>query len=80
MKKATITVQVDETKLNTLKPYLKKKNISLDDELAKAVDNLYSKLVPAQVKEFFAMQEDGDSAKSIANAKSTIKGQTKENS
>ena len=80
MKKVNITVQVDETKLNTLKPYLKKKNISLDDELAKAVDNLYSKLVPAQVKEFFAMQEDSNSTKPAAKTKPTAKSQAKENS
>lgn len=78
MKKVNITIQIDETKLNTLKPYLKKKNISLENELTKAVDVLYSKLVPAQVKEFFAMQEDSDIEKSVPKTKSTAKNQAKE--
>lgn len=78
MKKVNITVQVDETKLNTLKPYLKKKDIALENELAKAVDVLYSKLVPAQVKEFFAMQEQ-ENTKQSSKSKASNTTQAKEN-
>lgn len=56
MKKATITISYDEEKLNALKMYLGQKNAQVEEELAKALDTLYNKSVPAGVREFIDMR------------------------
>ena len=56
MKTATITVSFDEEKLNALKLYLDQKGTKTEDELAKALDALYTKTVPAGVREFIDMR------------------------
>lgn len=52
MKKATITVSFDEERLSALKMYLEQKNQTLESELENALSGLYSKTVPAGVREF----------------------------
>ena len=56
MKKATITISFDEEKLSALKMYLTQKNTQVESELEKALDTLYSKTVPAGVREFIDMK------------------------
>ena len=56
MKKATITLSYDEEKLNALKLYLGQKEQSLETELTAAVDSLYLKTVPANVRDFIALR------------------------
>ena len=56
MKTATITVSFDEEKLNALKLYLDQKGTKTEDELAKALDALYTKTVPVGVREFIDMR------------------------
>ena len=56
MKTATITVSFDEEKLNALKLYLDQKGTKTEDELSKALDLLYTKTVPAGVREFIDMR------------------------
>jgi hypothetical protein len=56
MKKANITVSYDSEKLNALRLYLKQKDLTLETELAKAVDSLYNRVVPQGVREFVEMQ------------------------
>ena len=56
MKTATITISFDEEKLNALKLYLDQKGVKTEDELAKALDGLYNKTVPAGVREFIDMR------------------------
>lgn len=56
MKTATITISYDEEKLNALKLYLDQKGAKTEDELAKALDALYTKTVPAGVREFIDMR------------------------
>ena len=56
MKTATITISFDEEKLNALKLYLDQKGAKTEDELAKALDVLYTKTVPAGVREFIDMR------------------------
>ena len=53
MKKISVTVQYDEEKLNTLKLFLEKKNVNINDEIVKHIDSLYTKNVPAAVRDFF---------------------------
>lgn len=56
MKKVNITVAFDEEKLSALKMYLGQKNTNVEKELAKALDALYGKTVPAGVREFIALR------------------------
>ena len=56
MKTATISISFDEEKLNALKLYLDQKGAKTEDELAKALDVLYTKTVPAGVREFIDMR------------------------
>ena len=65
MKKTTITVSFDEEKLSALKMYLAQKNTQVESELEKALDTLYSKTVPAGVREFIEMKS-GTAPKSAA--------------
>ena len=56
MKKATITISYDEEKLNALKLYLSQKGTTVEDELNKDMDALYTKSVPVGVREFIEMR------------------------
>ena len=56
MKKASVTVQYDEEKLNTVKIFLEKKGLNISDEIVKFIDGLYNKNVPAQVREFLELK------------------------
>lgn len=53
MKKANITIQYDEEKLETLNVYLNDKRIDLNEEVGKMLDSLYNKHVPQAVRDFF---------------------------
>lgn len=56
MKKATVTISFDEERLSALKMYMEQKNVKLEDELEKAIENLYTKNVPAGVRGFIDMK------------------------
>ena len=61
MKKDQITINYDGEKLSALKMYLGQKNTTVEKELAKALDALYGKTVPAGVREFIALRSKTDS-------------------
>lgn len=56
MRKATITISYDEERLSALKMYLDQKNMKVEDELEKALESLYTKNVPAGVRDFLDMK------------------------
>lgn len=56
MGKKTITISFDEEKLNALKMYLGQKNTQAEKELEKVLETLYTKTVPAGVREFIEMK------------------------
>ena len=56
MKKDQISIAYDSEKLSALKMYLGQKNMTVEKELAKALDVLYGKTVPAGVREFIALR------------------------
>ena len=56
MKKDQIAINYDGEKLSALKMYLGQKNTTVEKELAKALDALYGKTVPAGVREFIALR------------------------
>ena len=56
MKTATITISYDEEKLAALRLYLSQKNQTVEEELLTATDNLYTKTVPNNVREFIDLR------------------------
>ena len=50
MKQINISVSFDDEKLRALNKYLKKKELTAEDELAAALLHLYEKHVPAAVR------------------------------
>ena len=60
MKKVSVSISYDEEKLSTLRLYLDKKGMQVESELAKALDALYTKNVPAGVREFISLRSGGE--------------------
>lgn len=58
MEKSTVTVQFDREKVDALKIYLGHKNTTIDIELSKTMDSLYSKFVPNLVRDFIQKKEE----------------------
>lgn len=56
MKKTSVSIPFDDEKLSALKMYLQQKNLTVESELEKALDNLYAKAVPVGVREFLGMR------------------------
>ena len=65
MRKVSVTVQYDEEKLKTLKLFLEKKSIDINDEIIKFIDSLYTKQVPAQGRDFFGMKAESERKASV---------------
>ena len=60
MKKVSVTVQYDEEKLSTIKIFIEKKGLNINDEIIKFIDSQYTKQVPAQVRGFFNMKAESE--------------------
>ena len=56
MKKDSITIPYDEEKLAALRLYLEQKGQSVEQEMVSAVDALYTKAVPGNVREFLDLR------------------------
>ena len=56
MKKTTFNVSFDEDKASALVLYLSQKGTTVETELEKSLDTLYTKTVPAGVREFIDMR------------------------
>ena len=56
MKKTTFNISFDEDKASALVLYLSQKGTTVETELEKALDPLYSKTVPAGVRDFIDMK------------------------
>ena len=52
MKQVNLTVPFEERKLSALNLYMKKKGVELETELQDALNRLYAKYVPTQVREY----------------------------
>lgn len=68
MKSINLKIVFDSEKLAVLKRYMGKKQVSLDCELADALQKLYEKYVPAPVREYI---DESEMAKAKRMAKST---------
>ena len=71
MKKTTLVVGYDSEKLNALRLYLKQKDQTLEVEISKAVDSLYTRTVPQGGRDFIEMQAVSQSIRSVARPKKT---------
>lgn len=56
MKKVSVNIMYDSEKLSAIKLYMSQRDMNIKDELEKSVDTLYSKYVPANVREFIDMK------------------------
>lgn len=56
MKKITISISFDDEKINALKLYLSRGELTVEDELLKAMESLYTKNVPAPVRDFIDLR------------------------
>ena len=56
MKKTTFNISFDEDKASALVLYLSQKGATVETELKKALDTLYTKTVPAGVRDFIDMK------------------------
>ena len=62
MKKINLTVSYEEEKVKALRWYLEQKGTKLEEELVKAVDTLFNKNVPANVRNYICKDEDAPPA------------------
>lgn len=78
MKKATIHISYDEEKLSTIKIFMEKKGLNFNNEIVKFIDSLYTKQVPASVRNFFDMKAESERKASVkANTQSKQQGDKK---
>lgn len=61
--KKCITVSYEEEKLLALRMYAEQRGVSVEDELAQAVEALYQKTVPASVRSFLDMKVENQKPK-----------------
>ena len=52
MKKTSVNIMYDDEKLNAIRLYMSQRDLDFKEELEKSVDSLYSKYVPANLREF----------------------------
>ena len=62
MKKINLTVSYEEEKVKALRWYLEQKGTKLEEELVKAVETLFNKSVPANVRNYICKDEDAPPA------------------
>jgi hypothetical protein len=68
MMKKSVSVSVSEEKFSAIEMYLEQKNTSLSAELEKYVEQLYSKNVPQNVRDFIDMMSAKKPARKSKNS------------
>ena len=69
MKKTTFNISFDEDKEAALVLYLLQKGTTVETELEKALDTLYTKTVPAGVRDFIDMKSGTISSSAVPKAR-----------
>ena len=69
-KAENITVSMDCEKIKALRRYINKKGVSIENELTDALNKLYEKYVPVQVREYIEFSDDSEK---------NVKGSTSKN-
>ena len=62
MKQDTFSINMDAEKLRATKKYMEKKELSIEKELAYALQKLYEKHVPATVRDYIDETADDDNS------------------
>ena len=62
MKQETISISMDAAKLRATQKYMEKKELSIEKELADALQKLYEKHVPATVRDYIDGTVDDDNS------------------
>ena len=57
MKTSNITICYNSEKLTALKMYIRQRNTSIEKELISALDTMFAKYVPFQVREYISLSE-----------------------
>ena len=57
MKKTNVTFSYDAEKLATIRMYMTRKEVSLEDDLAEFLDRQYEKFVPKDVRDYLMAQQ-----------------------
>ena len=65
--KRSVTVNVNEEKLSAIEMYLEQKSTTLAAELDKYIEQLYSKVVPQNVRNFIDMKSMKKPARKTRN-------------
>ena len=71
--KRSITVQIPEEKLSAIEMYLEQKNTTLAAELDKQVEQIYTKVVPQNVREYIELTAKQQIRRSRRSVDSTPK-------
>lgn len=69
MRKINLTIPYEEEKVKALRWYMEQKGTKLEDELVKAVDTLFGKIVPANVRNYICKDEDAPPAAEAPKSK-----------
>lgn len=69
MKKTTFNISFNEDKASALVLYLSQKGATVEMELEKALDTLYSKTVPVGVRDFIDMKSGTVSSSAVPKAR-----------
>lgn len=78
MKKTTVTISYDEEKVKALRMYLEQKGSKLEEELEKIFDTLYTKIVPAGVREYISMASGEEAPQPAPKRRGKAKDEPKE--
>ncbi len=73
--KTNLQVSFDADKLNALRFYMGKKELSVEDELQAQLDRLYEKMVPVQVREYVESQYESEAPNQEARVGENTIGQ-----
>ena len=65
--KKSVTISIEAEKLTALEMYLGQKNMKLSDELEKFAEQLYTKTVPQNVRDFIEMSATKKPPKKVKN-------------
>ncbi len=68
MRKENISIAYDSEKLSAVKMYMEQRDTDLKSEMEKSLDALYTKYVPANVREYLDMKS---SAQTVSRQKTT---------
>lgn len=69
MKKMNLTVSYEEEKVKALRWYLEQKGTRLEDELVRALDTLFNRNVPANVRSYICKDADAIAAEETPKPK-----------